>query len=606
MAPPLSPLSKEEKIKILTQLTTTSNDEALSQALSKAACENLRFPKDMEAQLSSLKDAYCQHHKNPLAAAGIKQAIDAVIKETILPLFKTQCEKQEMPDEWPGELLVSLSKALNLTMKPPKLVQVAINEGKIYWRVRKGEKVLYDRQKTKGLPSFDFTDENSLEMTWEQFRQFKDTGKRRGTVKITLERFTNFFDVAKQDQAMAVWHELKTKGIIDTKDRLSDVWRFLSDATVTLDALTDPQLVMTKPTLKNILQKLRGTSSKPKPMTQQAFLQECLAQFPHISITRHQAIWNTLTKAPTKKPNEYKVSLVFKEEDVLSPVHLSYEDIAKAIFEITHNKETTENIDEIKAAIFRPEHSVKAWSSTGTVKNDLSKSNCTQLWEVSVYGDLSHHRNSEQEQVLYGHILNYDHIPSACLLTDFTAKQLEPLKAEIKALKAALKAQEEKIKSYETQKRVTRSHLETLEKEMQTLSNAIAAKNIELQEAKARYGDDKTWFTLAIPEKLHRQGETFLKALSAQKTEVKPFTSELEAYLGILAKRPEDFGFEDQKCLFLFLAALRHLYRCQVKTPVDSFRIGHAPQAFFQHHKLSEKLDQIFVGEAKKILPKIS
>jgi hypothetical protein len=537
----------------------------------------------------------------------MQQAIDAIIKVSVLPIFKAPCEKSAMIEDWPGELLIFLSKALNLTTEQPKLVQVAMSEGKIYWRVRKGEKVLYDRQKAKGFPSFDFTDQNSFDMTWEQFRQFKDTSKRRGTVKITLERFTNSFEPAKQNQAIAVWHELNEQGIIDDKNRLTDVWRMLSDADVPLETLTHPQLVIDRDTLKEILNKLRGPNTKkPRPIAEQQFIQECSNQYPLQSIAHHQAIWNALRKTAIPRTNNYKIDLRFSEEDVLHPAQITYAEVAQAIFTITNTFEFAEKITEISEEIYRPEHSAKTWQSTGLIKNQLNPSSRTELWQVSVYGDLDHLRDSQAEKALYGSILNYDHIPSSCILDDFINIQTAPIRAEIQNLNIQIKALEEQIKALTSSRLVITSKVKACAEEKQALTEQLITKKDELKTTTTLLGNKDTWFTVAIPEKLHRQGDTYLKSLGAQKAETKPFVSELEAYLGILAKRPEDFGFEDQKCVFLFLAALRHLYRCQVKTPVNSFRVGHAPQAFFQHHKLSEKLDQFFVEEAKKVLPKIS
>lgn len=103
---------------------------------------------------------------------------------------------------------------------------------------------------------------------------------------------------------------------------------------------------------------------------------------------------------------------------------------------------------------------------------------------------------------------------------------------------------------------------------------------------------------------LHQhQGATYMQASASQQSSVqKPFVSELQAYLQMLTARPKEFGFEDQKCVFLLLAAFRHLYRSQVKEPARTLCVGKAPSAFFKEKVDTGALDQLFISETKKAM----
>ncbi len=140
-----------------------------------------------------------------------------------------------------SNLLFFLTKQLDINFHQEPLVEATIQEGKINWRIVTNAQVLYTRQK-----EFNFAHTNPWRMTWEQFRLFKDSGKRSGTVAITLKRFLQCLPKQHQEQATAVWQELKNKNILTDKNRLSDGWRVIAGNQIELDTLTNFPLIIEK------------------------------------------------------------------------------------------------------------------------------------------------------------------------------------------------------------------------------------------------------------------------------------------------------------------------------------------------------------------------
>jgi hypothetical protein len=122
--------------------------------------------------------------------------------------------------------------------------------------------------------------------------------------------------------------------------------------------------------------------------------------------------------------------------------------------------------------------------------------------------------------------------------------------------------------------------------------------------------DLKNWWAIAVPEELHSQSETYQK--KQKQILSTDFKSNIQAYFELLQslKDNPEYGF-------MAIAALRHLYRCQVKehkpvlttnykNEVKSIQpIGRTPNLCFCKPKYRQKLDDMFVAEIKKSLLKI-
>jgi hypothetical protein len=161
--------------------------EKLHPHIIHAALENIVFPTPIETeQLASLKTAYKTCRSLPGVEELIKQSIIEYFKccgyEQLDTLFNTSF----MGDHWPSGFLIYLINTFYINIDNEPLVILAIKEGKVYWKYVCGEIVLHDRTARKDPTcAFNFDDIKTVSMTWEQFRQFKDAGKRGGTVAIT-------------------------------------------------------------------------------------------------------------------------------------------------------------------------------------------------------------------------------------------------------------------------------------------------------------------------------------------------------------------------------------------------------------------------------------
>lgn len=113
---------------------------------------------------------------------------------------------------------------------------MTLKDGKVFWRIMQDGQVVYDRQAQKKY-DVTYTPDNSCVMNWEMFKTFKNSGKRYSPVKITKARFVAQFSANDQVLAGFIWDELKQRGILNSKDRLTDEWRVLSNQTLLLHSI---------------------------------------------------------------------------------------------------------------------------------------------------------------------------------------------------------------------------------------------------------------------------------------------------------------------------------------------------------------------------------
>jgi hypothetical protein len=198
--------------------------------LVNAAFENLIFPSAVEtAELSALKTAYktCMH------LGGVRESIENTLSIYFSKYgyqqFDNQLTTPFITDQWSTQFLIYLINQLNISIEIQPLVVLSIEEGKVYWKYICGTQLLHDRTARKNpANAFDFDAKKTITMTWEEFRRFKDAGKRGGSVAITKDRFTLQFKRTECSIAETIWAHLKGKGMLDHNDRLSLTWRCYS------------------------------------------------------------------------------------------------------------------------------------------------------------------------------------------------------------------------------------------------------------------------------------------------------------------------------------------------------------------------------------------
>ncbi len=616
---PPSPLSANSKGKIFKQLQKLQkrSPDKFNEALVNAALSMCKFPRVFEKQLGSLQSAY----ENCQTIVLVKESLEKAIKDYLniegIQQFQELLKEAFDEKDWNSKFLLFLVKALELKFEEGQVVEATIQKGKIYWRILQNGKVLYNRYE-----DFNFANTNPWRMSGEQFRQFKGSGKRSGTVAITGKRFIAYFEQKYKPQAAAIWKELKQKGILNDKDRLSDGWRAISNDSIELSSV-EPEpgevIILRKDVLK-CLRKLGA--DKGKIISRNEFIE----WWNDIYQYRAGLIWDELKR--TKVFNdENKLEKDLKDikiKEFLTGLCLNYKNIAKAIREIVCNKDYEKNPKDInrpKWVIYRPERTLKTWSKTGYIKNGYPKDNnyCTKLWDVGTYDDLRLHRNT-------GTNLEYDHIPSDCILKEKSKlvlldneNSIKRLKDEIEEIDKKLQDEREKLLDEKGIPYLTRGKQEEIENEkIQTLEEQVNKKNGNIEELKiesAQITAEKDpnkhgnlWWTIAIPKKLHGQGVTFRQNSSEQlASDEHPFLKDVREYLEILDKRPEDFLLTIDDYIKA-LGAFRYLYRCQVResVPVNKkYRTGIAPQSFFKNAKeTTDEIDKLFSEKMKDFIEK--
>lgn len=324
--------------------------------LRNAAAPNLfTFPEQLKSSkaLSHLQLAYKERIKT-YVKDSIQNTIAELIDNEFTQEFLDYIKKSEtLARGIDPRFLTFVCDSLSLTHVNEPLIQAGIKCGKIYWRIVEDEKPVYHRQEKE---AFEFKADNTWYMHWNQFRAFKDSGKRAGNVTIKEKRFVKVFTAKfkieneqqkKEIQALAssIWRELKAIGILNDKNRLSHEWR----------AITGINLQ-----LKVINLKIRN---KLYPIIVEVF--------------------NTITEN-----SGYK------------------------------NKKDKEAAKHIPDALFshRSERTSKQWATTSRLTHRPSEypEYYTRHWDVGMYYSLEAHRDNEKEKTRsnLGHELQYDHIPS--------------------------------------------------------------------------------------------------------------------------------------------------------------------------------------------------
>ncbi|MFU8797492.1 MAG: hypothetical protein ACNA7Y_02180, partial [Gammaproteobacteria bacterium] len=226
------PLTPQLKLTIVKEIQTQviQNPAYLKKLLYEAVLKMYQFPEPLEQTLKLFKEAYKkikeEAQETDSVSTLLEKTIEAYINEIGFSKFKMILEKQfdEVIFRCAG-LLGFFANKLGISMKNDPLVEVVIQKAKIFWRVSLSYNSYYERHKKDS----DFWS-TPLSMTWETFSMFKNSGKRSGSVEVTRERFIEHFKEdlkTKKDKLAlgAIWDELKEKGVLNHRNRLSDEWR---------------------------------------------------------------------------------------------------------------------------------------------------------------------------------------------------------------------------------------------------------------------------------------------------------------------------------------------------------------------------------------------
>ena len=551
--PSSSPLSEEGKLKLIEKLKEVAVDDTrLRKALIETALNNIKFPIPLNEKLDTLQSALTQNAGNRFVLPHLEEAIRALVETEIIIQFKDLLNKPiQRIESWSGRFLYFLAEHLNINIEKNPIVEATIKDGKIYWRILKDEKEIYDRQKAKKLEPGVFTEETSWRMDWKLFRIFKDSGKRSSSVAITEALFTKKFGDEEQVIAASIWKELKEAGILNSRFRLSHSWRVLSNTCMKLKTIEDLKCSTVKLTKENKIK------------------------------------W--------------------------------YNYVILALNSIVNDPGNAEVLEAMPdARIYRPELSLKTWASTGLIRHSSPKtehSSCTRLWEVGTYDELDKHRLSDEEKKKYdGDILNYDHIPSTSALKNSSSSIAKKYNTEIEQHRSVLKSINSEIKSLEGSPKGLKTRQQEqvpIDPKIKELQDRAANKSNEIQALENDFDMEtrSLAFAVAIPKKLHRQGDTFLESAQSQSSSTEhPFLRDVTTYLDKLESQPKDFKLESPDDYIKALGAFRYMYRTQCKQPVPlvggRYSIGSISHSFFQDQTVRKKIDSLFQERIKRFIEK--
>lgn len=602
---PSSILSPAVKKNIFNQLKKIP-DDALLNALKVALKNQNKFPKPLGNDVDDFYILINKRKTNQKVLHPLQTALSEFITSDGLTLFKKMLQAEFVEADWPSDFLCTLTSALNIKLNVEPHVQVAIKEGKVFWRIMKGEREMFNKFKKEGQ-EIDFASLDTWNMTWPQFRLFKDSGKRSGNVEITLERFKRCFEISLHSQAEMVWNELKVIGILNNNNKLSDAWRAISGQNITLDSITGttPNSILTAEKLKECLKALAGTK-KTGIISKNNFKNWWPAELQ----LKAGMIWDKL-KAAGHINNQNKLkSFVFSYKEIVGGINLNYKNIVDSLYEVANNEQYKESITEIpNAFIFRAERTIKSWSDTGRVTYSEATDDqyCTKIWDVSIYDNLGSHRNSENETAENNNQkLNYDHIPSADSLKTKAQSIIKVKEKQIKTLDDDIAAREQDLDELqqddEEDQQDAIDELNDKIEDLKRRKTNIESRKDEIASEMKNHG--KIWWTIAIPENLHKQGETFMQSSKDQaKTADGHFLKDVTDYLNKLEKRPEDFSLKQDDYLKA-LGAFRYLYKKNItKTNniAGHYNIGTVPQTLF-NTKNKQDIDKLLRERTIKFL----
>lgn len=182
------PLSIDQKLDLLNELQKKLKEPdsvmALENLLHSAIVkdDNEGFPKKIARFIYNFAGPYLILEDDDLERQIYdEQVVQPQVKKHALKLFEACCKVAG----WGSARLLEIADHLNITVKPSPLVKVAIYRGKLYWKIYFEEQIL-DKYNNKNKP-VPIVDDNTLDyitMTLDDFKQFRNAGKRNGRASI--------------------------------------------------------------------------------------------------------------------------------------------------------------------------------------------------------------------------------------------------------------------------------------------------------------------------------------------------------------------------------------------------------------------------------------
>lgn len=577
------------------------NHSILLGYLTEAALQQLTIPGLQNNKLAHLQLAYSENKNNPAIEPHVKQAIIELVKTEIFSIFCEYINHEITVAEelkWNDEFLKYIIQKHNLIIDEEPVVEAAIIDGKVKWRIVKGNQYLLERH------VFSVQPDKLWRMPWELFRVFKDSGKRGSHIRISKEifrqHFLELYAVRAQGQADVIWERLKSYGILNKNNRLSHGWRALKSSNIYF-AIRWENVVVAIGVICN---------GEFKPIPQNLFQ----AHFPEYYQEQAGRVWQYLKQVRflteenilTYNWNQFQNSVSKALDDFDS---WQYDAITQ-VFNRIHELAYPEVIQQIPhARIQRFERSPKKWCSTARVQNHKPDSldNATRLFNVSVYDDLSTH-------ALPGDKLDHDHIP-ACAAVKNTAQRIviehdehiaqyqQQIEKYRRNCVYTINTSSVGVMTRQMTQATSSPEIEKLEKEIEQEKNKKACVLTE---------EKKNWWAIAVPKKMHKEGATHGESIAEQQSSSEsPLYREVIDYLNKVEHRIDEYFPEaqgnanvSQDVRFKMLGALRYLYRSQVKQPQNVygfFTIGSLPQRIFTTEAKKE-LDELFTNKIKKFL----
>lgn len=220
------PLTNEQKQHIF-EAINDKDESQLTPCLILAVEHNIKLP--IIGEISPLKELItalkaCQ------SDTTLKTMQLEIIKHYITQIgaskFKTALEEDFDTESWASsEFLTFVANTFDITLESEPMVHLTIYDGKVYWKIVKDDQEIYRNQNT--IENY-FQQRSQITMSWQQFRQFKDAGKRASSVSITKSRFHDECKLRSplisEEITNQLWQQLKDKGILDSNHRLSHYW----------------------------------------------------------------------------------------------------------------------------------------------------------------------------------------------------------------------------------------------------------------------------------------------------------------------------------------------------------------------------------------------
>eukprot|EP01132_Coremiostelium_polycephalum_P004925 gene4925-6139_t len=578
VSPPFSPLSEKSKKSLLERIKKLSIDEKeLEDILVRIALENdSMFPSPIDDDILHLQASYQKFKMIQEIGDPLKQAICNYFNILGLKKFKVLVENSNEED-WNSNFFIKLSTELKIKIEKEPIIEGIVKNGKVHWRVLIENKVINQKpDQTNSL----FSEEHTWRMTPTTFYQFKNAGKRGGNTPITESFFVKSFEEKYQVQALGVWIELKDKMILDKRNLLTNEWRSLINTNIQLESIDRNVYRIQKYEVEN---KLKSVKADRNPISRDKFI----SLWNDKKQYRAGLIWDHLKKQKILDSKDKLIGgYIFKLSDFLKNVNLEYVDISNALNNIANKEEHWKPPDFFPDQnIFRPERSLKKWTSTSNLINASPKDEkyCTKRWDVGIYRDLHTHQNPRYNKKEGG--LECDHIPSVSVLNVQANTTLEDYTNQKTTLKTEIERLEKKIDdrtitiNEQNQNPLTRG----MEKKEIDSDSTLKDWLIEKDKLKKKLGSlsisydyiykevyskghGEYWFSISIPMKLHQEGKNFMQPHDQNKSKEHPFLSQVMEYFEKIFKRPKDFDINEEEYPII-LGAFRYLYRQQVKYP---------------------------------------